>query len=461
MMTTWEAGTAIIGAGQAGVPLARALSDAGQDVTLIERNHPGGSCVNWGCTPSKAVIASARLAAQARRAAEWGVRIPQVGVDFPAVMDRARGLVQTARGELEADLQRRPALRLVHAQARLDGRDGKRFRVVAGEDVVLAERVVLDVGTRSLRPSLPGLDAVPLIHAENWIELRELPRRLVFLGGGTIALEMAQAFRRFGAECAVVQKGPQLTEREDRDVADALREALEREGVEVHLDAEAERAEAVGEGVRLHLRGGAAVEGTHLFLAAGRQPNTDTLDLGSVGVAVSDKGIVPVDERLRTGVDGVWAAGDIRGGAQFTHLAYDDSEVLRPQFLGGDGARTTRRTVPYAIFTEPELGRVGLSETEAERQGIPVRVGRMSMAESGKAKEIGRPEGFIKVLLDPRTGRFLGAAALCAEGAEVVQLFVELMATGATAGDMLRAVHIHPTLAEAAKNAVRSAVGSR
>lgn len=457
-MATWETGTAIIGAGQAGVPLARALADAGQEVALVERSHPGGSCVNWGCTPSKAVIASARLAAQARRAAEWGVRIPAVEVDFPAVMDRARGLVEAARGELAADLRQRRKLRLVHAQARLAGRDGRRFRVVAGDDVVLAEQVVLDVGTRSLRPDLPGLDGLSLIDAENWIHLRELPRHLVFLGGGTIALEMAQAFRRFGAECTVVQKGPQLTEHEDRDVADALREVLVREGVEVHLDAEPVRAEAVGKGARLHLRGGAVVEGTHLFLAAGRQPNTDTLDLGSVGVVTSDKGVVRVDEHLRTGVDGIWAAGDIRGGPQFTHTAYDDSEVLKPQLLGSGTARTTHRTVPYAIFTEPELGRVGLSEAEAEKQGVPVRVGRMSMSESGKAKEIGRPEGFIKVLLDPATGRLLGAAALCAEGAEVVQLFVELMAAGATAQDMLRAVHIHPTLAEAAKNAVRAAV---
>lgn len=494
MATTLEAGTVIIGAGQAGVPLARALSDGGAgatrgNVVLIERDHAGGSCVNWGCTPSKAVIASARLAAQARRAAEWGVRVPRVEVDFLAVMDRARGLVAAARGELDADLRRRrrEALRLVHAEARLDGREhggggggGGRFRVRAttgggdGEHrLVLAERVVLDTGTRSLRPKLPGLDTVPLIDAETWIGLRELPRRLVFLGGGTIALEMAQAFRRFGAECAIVQLGPHLTEREDPDIADALREAMEREGIAVHLDAEAERAEAAGNGVRLHLRGGQVIEGTHLFLAAGRQPNTDALGLDSVaGVRVSDKGIVEVDDLLRTGADGLWAAGDIRGGPQFTHMAYDDSQILIPQFLdeaadaGGDGGggapRTTRhRTVPYAIFTEPELGRVGLSETEAKARGIPVRVGRVDMSESGKAKEIGRPEGFIKVLLDPETDRIVGAAALCADGAEVVQLFVELMAAGATAQTMLDAVHIHPTLAEAAKNAVREAMQPR
>lgn len=385
-----------------------------------------------------------------------GVRIPQVGVDFPAVMDRARGLVAEARGELERDLRQQDGLRLFSAEARLDGRENGRIRVRAGDDLILAERVVLDTGTRSLRPPVEGLDQVPLIDAESWIGLRELPRRLVFLGGGTIALEMAQTFRRFGAEVAIVQQASQLTEREDPDVAEALRQAMLREGIEVHLDARAERAEVAGAGVRLHLRGGVVVEGTHLFLAAGRQPNTDALGLDSVGVRVSDKGIVQVNERLDTGADGIWAAGDIRGGPQFTHAAYDDFRILRSRFLG-DGTETTRRTVPYAIFTEPELGRVGLSETEARAAGEPFRIGRFSMAESGKAREIGRPEGFIKVLIG-QDGRILGAAALCEQGAEIVQLFVQLIAAGATAQSMLDAVHIHPTLAEAAKNAVRAAI---
>ncbi len=389
------------------------------------------------------MIASARLAAQARRAAEWGVRIPHVEVDFAAVMDRARGLVAEARQELERDLQQQDGLRLFRAEARLDGREDGCVRVRAGDDVILAERVVLDTGTRSLRPRVDGLDQVPLIDLESWIGLRELPRRLVFLGGGTIALEMAQAFRRFGAEVAIVEQGSQLTEREDPDVAEALRQAMLREGIEVHLNSRAERAEAAGAGVRLHLHGGAAVEGSHLFLAAGRQPNTDALGLDSVGVRLSDKGIVQVDERLDTGADGIWAAGDIRGGPQFTHTAYDDFRILRSRFLG-DGAETTRRVVPYAIFTEPELGRVGLSETEARAAGNPFRVGRFNMANSGKARELGRPEGFIKVLVG-RDGRIIGAAALCEQGAEVVQLFVQLIAAEGTAREMLEAVHIHPT----------------
>lgn len=224
-MATHEVGTAIIGAGQAGVPLARALSGAGHEVALIERGSLGGSCVNWGCTPSKAVIPSARLAAQARRAAEWGVRIPHVEVDFPAVMDRARGMVAEARGELEQELRRQHHLHLFRADARLDGRGDGRVRVRAGDDVILAERVVLDTGTRSLRPPVEGLDRVPLIDAESWIHLQELPRRLVFLGGGTIALEMAQTFRRFGAEVAIAEQGSQLTEHEDPEVAEALRDA--------------------------------------------------------------------------------------------------------------------------------------------------------------------------------------------------------------------------------------------
>jgi pyruvate/2-oxoglutarate dehydrogenase complex dihydrolipoamide dehydrogenase (E3) component len=454
--------TAIIGGGQAGVPLARALAAAGRGVVLIEREHLGGSCVNFGCTPSKAIIASARLAADVRRAAELGIDVRGFEVDFPAVMDRARGLVAQAKGELDASFADKANPRLLTAHGRLDGREDGYVRIRAGDTLVRAKRLVLDTGTRSVRPSIPGLGQVPVITAETWIALRERPRHVLMLGGSYIGVEMAQAFRRLGCNVTVFEQAGQLAEREDPDVAAVLQAALERDGCRVHVDVAVERIEAVPRGVRIvfakrSLKEGSveghSVEGSHLFLATGRQPNTDDLGLETIGVRMGDHGIVQVDDRLRCNVPGLWAVGDIRGGPAFTHTAYDDFRVLASQFLG-DGSDKNCRIVPYAMFTDPELGRVGLSEVEARKTGRAIRIGRHSMKNSGKARDLGKTDGFIKVVVDDETDTILGAAAVCEQGAELVQLFVELMNTGATVETVRGAVHIHPTLAEAAKNAV-------
>ena len=451
--------TAIIGGGQAGVPLARALAEAGRTVAVVEREHLGGSCVNFGCTPSKALIASARLAADARRGSEYGLRIARVEVDFPAIMSRVRGMVAEAKGSLESSFAKPHQARVVAAHARLDGRQGRHFRLRAGNTLILAERVVLDTGTRSARPPIDGLDSVAFINAENWLDLQDLPRRLILLGGSYIALEMAQAFRRLGAEVVVLQQGKQLAEREDRDVAEALQEALEADGIEVRLGTEVRHVEQPGPGaIRLHLADG-VVEGSHLFVAAGRQPNTDDLGLETVGLKPSHGGMIEVDGRLATQVPGIWAVGDIHGGPAFTHAAYADFRVLQSLFMG-DGSVARPEIIPYAMFTDPELGRVGMSEAEARAAGRSIKVGRWSMAESGKARELGKTAGFIKVLLDAGTDEILGATVLSVDGAEVVQLFVELMNAGGTGRTMLEAVHIHPTLAEAAKNAVVDALGA-
>jgi pyruvate/2-oxoglutarate dehydrogenase complex dihydrolipoamide dehydrogenase (E3) component len=449
--------TAIIGGGQAGVPLARALAGAGRIVALFERAHLGGSCVNFGCTPSKALIASARIAADARHASEWGIRIPTIDVDFAAVMARVRGLVADAKGSLDSSFAGHDNPRVIAAYARLDGRQGDRFRLRAGSDLVLAERVVLDTGTRSAMPPVEGLDRVPFLDAENWLQLDELPRRMMVLGGSYIALEMAQAFRRLGGEVIVLQQGKQLMEREDADVAEAIQQALERDGVEVQLGANVRSVEARKGALALRLADGEA-QGTHLFVATGRKPNTDDLGLDTVGLEPGRNGIIDVDGRLATAVAGIWAVGDIRGGPAFTHTAYADFRVLESLFLG-DGSVERPKIIPYAMFTEPELGRVGLSETQARVAGRAVKVARRDMAESGKARDLGRTAGFIKVVLDAHTDQILGATVLSTEGAEVVQLFVELMNAGSTAQTMLEAVHIHPTLAEAAKNVLVDALG--
>ncbi|MCQ8241136.1 mercuric reductase [Rhizosaccharibacter radicis] len=448
---------AVIGAGQAGTPLARGLAEVGRQVALIERTHLGGSCVNFGCTPSKAMIASARIAADARHAADWGISVGPVRVDFAAVMRRARGMAAASRGELDEALENSANPTLVRAHARLDGREGELFRVRAGDGVILAREVVLDVGTRSLLPPIDGLDGVDPITAENWIDLERLPRHLLVMGGSYIGLELAQAYRRLGAEITVVQNGPRLAEREDEDVSDAIRAILEEEGIRVLCGAEVRRAERTADGVRLVLAD-TVLDGSDLLVAVGRKPNTDTLGLDTVGVRLDDKGLVEVDERLSTSVPGIWAAGDIRGGPAFTHTAYADHSVLMNQ-IAGDRTKTTQgRIVPYAMFLDPELGRVGLSEKEAREKNIDLRIGRREMKNSGKAQELGKDKGFIKVLVDGDSNRLVGAACLCERGSDVVQLFAELMNAGAPAGVMRDAIHIHPTIGEAAKNAVVDAL---
>jgi pyruvate/2-oxoglutarate dehydrogenase complex dihydrolipoamide dehydrogenase (E3) component len=452
-MPSFEVDAAIIGAGQAGVPLARALANAGKQVTLIEAKHLGGSCVNFGCTPSKAMIASARLAAQARRAAEWGLRIAAVEVDFAAVMNRTRSIVRESTDSLDASFKGSENPRLIKAWGRLDGRDGERFRIRAGDDIMLARQVVLDTGNRTVMPGIPGLDQVPCITAETWVGLTKLPEQLIFLGGGTISLEMAQAFRRLGSAVTIIESAPRLAAHEDPEVSQAFYNILISEDIEIHLRAEAERIQATDGKISLHLKGGALVTGSHIFIAAGRRPNTDQLGLETVGVTCSDKGMVEVDKHLRTSTPGIWAAGDIRGGPQFTHTAYDDFGVIEAQMLG-NGGKTTDRIIGYAVFTEPELGRVGMTEAQAREAGHDISIGRYEMKNNGKAREIGYREGFIKVIAETGTNRILGAAVLAADGAETVQLYLELMNAGATTETMLNAVHIHPTFGEAAKNAI-------
>ncbi len=447
--------TAIIGGGQAGVPLSQGLAGKGQRVALVERVHLGGSCVNFGCTPSKALIASAGVAYHAREAGRWGIGVSGVTVDFKAVMDRARGFVADAVQSLDQSFSDGSGPRLIRAHARLDGAAEGWFRIDAGEHVLRARNVVLDTGTRSRMPDIDGLGDVPLITAENWIDRDTLPQRLVMIGGSYLALEFGQAFARLGAEVVVLQNGDHLAGHEDPEVSEAIRGFLSDEGLDIRLGARIERVERTGQGVRVHTQAG-PVDGTHLFVATGRRPNTDDLGLDTVGVDTTEHGTITVDQRLSSSVPGIWAAGDIRGGPAFTHTAYADFAVLQDQ-IAGSRTRTTERVVPYAMFLEPELGRVGMTEAEARKAGHKVRIGRKDMTTSGKAREVGQTAGFIKVVIDAETDLVLGAACLCHNGSEVVQSFIALMNAGATARTMIESVVIHPTIGEAAKNAVVAA----
>jgi len=445
----------VIGGGQAGIPLAHALAQKGKRVALAERENLGGSCVNFGCTPTKAAIASAKLAQMARRAREFGLRIPTVEVDFAAVIERARNLALASRRRLEEGFAGSDNPKLLRGQARLAGRAENAFRVAVGAETIIAGQVVLNTGTRSVIPEIEGLREIAFLDAGNWLKRTELPRHLAMIGGGAIGLEMAQFYRRMGSQVTVIESGDQLAGHEDRDVADALQSLLAAEGIAFRLGTSVKRIERREGGITLRLGGdgSAALDVSHVFVAAGRRPNTGDLGLETVGVAMSEHGIVEADERRATSVPGIWVAGDIRGGPQFTHTAWDDYRVLLSQ-IAGDGKRTTKRIVPYAIFTDPELGRVGLTESQARRGGHAVKIGRFAMKHNGKATEIGESEGFIKVVVDARSHALLGASVLAAEGAELVHCYIDAMNAGASYDVIADAIHIHPTLAEAVQSAV-------
>lgn len=446
----------IIGAGQAGIPLAHALAKAGKRVGLAEREHLGGSCVNFGCTPTKAVISSARMVHQARRAAEFGLRIPTIEVDFQAVLERAKRIVTESRKSLREGLENSDNPKLLCGPARIEGRESNRFRVRINDEALTTKQVVLDTGTRSLIPPIEGLADIDFIHSENWLEKTDLPKHLTIIGGGYIGLEMGQFYRRMGSRVTVIEESSHITGQEDEDVAKELQGLLETDGIEFQLNRQVRRVASFNSRLVLTTEGsdGAQqLEASHVFVATGRKANTDDLGLETIGVGVSDTGIVKANERLETNVKGIWVAGDIRGGPMFTHTSWDDYRVLMSQ-LTGDGSHTTDRVVPYAIFTDPELGRVGTTEREARKSGKKIRVGRYQMKKNGKAREQGDTEGFVKVVVDADTKRILGAAVLAVEGAELVHMYVDVMNAGAPYTVIKDAVHIHPTMAEALQSAL-------
>jgi len=441
--------TLIIGGGQAGVPLAHALAASGQRVAIVERSQLGGSCVNFGCTPTKAAIQSGSLAHQARRGVDYGLRIPSVEVDFPEVLARAKRILEQSRSELEQGLEQSSNPLLLRGTARCAGREGDLFRVEVDGRVLLSAQLVLNTGTRSSVPPIPGLDQLEYLTAENWLAHAELPEHLVMLGGGYIGLEMSQFYRRMGSRVTLIEAAGSVATHEDDDVAEALEQLLRDEGVAVYTNTSVREIRKADGTLTLNveLAGDAQqIEASHIFVATGRRPNTDQLGLDTIGVRVDDKGMIEVDQRLASKVAGVWAAGDIRGGPMFTHTSWDDYRVLQSQLIG-DRKRTTERIVPYAMFTDPQLGRVGLTERDARNAHSELRVGRFPMRQSGKAIAIGETRGFIKVVVDNRD-RLLGAAVLAADGAELVQVYSLLMQADAPVTLILDGLQIHPTLAE-------------
>ena len=453
----------IIGAGQAGVPLARSLAQAGWRTALVEREHVGGTCYNEGCTPTKTMIASARVAHLARRAGDFGVRTGTVDVDMAAVRQRKRDLVESWRTGSERRLRATDNLDLLMAEASFVGPHELAIRPREGSAyVVEAARVFINTGARPAVPSLPGLGSVPFFTSTTIMEVDQVPQHLLILGGGYIAVEFAQMFRRFGSEVTIVQRHGTLLPREDTDVAEAIATILKEDGVKLVLGAvarsvadDAGDAAGMGGGVSLELATAAdtvTLTGSHLLVATGRTPNTEGLNLQAAGLKVDQDGYVPANERLETEVNGIYALGDVKGGPAFTHISYDDYRIIRTNLLEGGSASITGRQVPYTIFMDPQLGRVGLTEREAREKGLDVRVLTMPMSHVARALEVDEFRGFMKAVVDRATDRIVGFAALGIEGGEQMAVIEVAMLGGLTASTLRESVFAHPTLAESLNN---------
>ncbi len=437
----------VIGAGQAGPPMAGRLAAAGKTVAVIERKLVGGTCVNTGCTPTKTLVASAYAAHLARRAHDFGVSAGPVGVDFAAVMARKDTVVGNSRSHLENWLKGMANCSLIEGHARFLSPT----TVQVGDDVLEAGQVFINVGCRAVAPDFPGLDQVRTLNNTTMLELDALPERLVIVGGSYIGLEFAQIFRRFGAEVTVVEKTPRLIGREDPEVSDAIREILEAEGIAIRCDAEcisfACRGADIAVGVNC-TTGEPEVVGSHVLLAVGRRPNTGDLGLEAAGVKLDARGYVVVDDGLRTNVPHIFALGDCNGRGAFTHTAYNDFEIAAANLLDGAGRKVSDRIPVYALYIDPPLGRVGLTEAAARASGHAVRIGRRPMTRVGRAVEKGETLGFMKVVVDRATDAILGAAILGVGGDEAIHGVIEAMAAGVTASAYTRVMAIHPTVSE-------------
>jgi pyruvate/2-oxoglutarate dehydrogenase complex dihydrolipoamide dehydrogenase (E3) component len=443
----------IIGSGQAGKPLAVQLGKAGRKTAIIEKAHVGGTCVNAGCTPTKTMVASARVAYLARRGADYGVRGTVTGVDMVKVRQRKRAIVESFRSGGQNQLEHTENVTLLMGEAHFVDRKVIEVNLNdGGKRQLSAEVIVINAGCRPTQPKLPGLDRVPFLDSTSIMELDQVPEHLLVLGGGYIGLEFGQMFRRFGSRVTVVQRGGQLLGREDADVAEAVLKLIREDGIEVHLEAEAVGVERHSDGaIALRIRtatGEQELSGTHLLVAVGRSPNTDGLGTAAAGVRTDSRGFILVNERLETNMPGIYAAGDVNGGPAFTHISYDDFRILRGNLLENANATTTGRLVPYTVFIDPQLGRVGLSEVEAKAQGRSYQVARIPMTHVARALEVDESRGFMKALVDVKSREIIGCAVLGIEGGEVMAM-LQIAMMGRVPYTALRdGIFAHPTLAE-------------
>ncbi|MCV7280996.1 FAD-containing oxidoreductase [Mycolicibacterium flavescens] len=435
----------IVGAGQAGPPLAGRLTGAGQKVAVIERKLVGGTCVNSGCIPTKTLVASAHAAHLARRGAEYGVSTGEISVDMSKVKARKDTIVLDDRAGVESWLTGMDGATLIRGHARFE--DPHTIRV--DDRVLRAEKIFLNVGGRAVAPDLPGLSDIDYLTNVGILEVDTVPEHLVIIGGSYIALEFAQMYRRFGARVTVIERGPRLTSREDEDVSAAIKEILEAEGIDIVVGASAISFTKRDNGFDVTPREGAApITGSHLLVAVGRTPNTDDLNLEAAGVETDARGYIVVDDQLRTSVDHIWAMGDCNGKGAFTHTSYNDFEIVAANLLDDDPRRVSDRVTTYALYIDPPLGRAGMTEDEVRRSGRKALVGKRPMTRVGRAVEKGETQGFMKVVVDAETEEILGAAILGVGGDEVIHAVLDVMTAKLPYTAISRTMHIHPTVSE-------------
>ncbi len=438
----------IIGAGQAGPPLAGRLTAAGMTVAFVERKLFGGTCVNTGCMPTKTLVASAYAAHLARRAADYGVTLGgEVRIDMARVRARADAVTLRARSGVESWLRGMPGCTVIEGHARFESATVVRV----GDEQLTAPRIFLDVGGRALVPDMPGVGDVPYLTNTSILALDRVPRHLVVVGGSYVGLEFAQMYRRFGAEVTVVEKGPRLIAREDEDISQSVTEILQAEGITVRTSAACIALAPHDDGVAVSVDctdGPPVAVGSDVLLAVGRKPNTDDLSLEKAGIATDTRGYIVVDEALATNVTGIWALGDCNGRGAFTHTAYNDFEIVAANLLDGERREIRQRIPAYALYVDPPLGRVGMTETQARATGRPILVGTRPMSRVGRAIEKDETQGFMKVVVDAGTRKILGAAILGTGGDEAIHGVIDIMNADAPYDVLQRAVPIHPTVSE-------------
>jgi pyruvate/2-oxoglutarate dehydrogenase complex dihydrolipoamide dehydrogenase (E3) component len=447
----------IIGSGQAGGPLATAFATAGRKTAIIERVHVGGTCINEGCTPTKTMVASARVAYLVRRAADYGVHASQPTVNMAEVRQRKRDIVESFRGGSEHRIEAAEGLDLLYGEASFTGQKTLAVTLRTGERRALtAETIIINVGARPSLPPVPGLDGVQTLNSTSIMELDVVPEHLLILGGSYIALEFGQMFRRFGSQVTVIQRSGQLLSREDPDIAEEVAKILGEDGVEILLNTTTLSAAQGSDGsISVQVRtaeGERALTGSHLLVAAGRTPNSDTLNLEAAGVQTDKSGTIVANERLETNVPGIYAVGDVKGGPAFTHISYDDFRILRTNLIEGGSATISGRLVPYTVFIDPQLGRVGLTEQEARAQGRNFRVAKMPMNWVARALEVDESRGIMKAIVDAETKQILGCAILGLEGGELMAIFEVAMMGQVPYPTLQEAIFAHPTLAESLNN---------
>lgn len=441
----------IIGAGQAGGPLATTLAGAGWKTALIEKEHVGGTCVNEGCTPTKTMVASARAAYLARRGADYGVQSGHVTTDMKKVRQRKRDIVESFRKGSQRRIDNSD-VEFVKGTAAFTGQKTIEVQLNGGGDrQITAERIFINTGAEPRIPDIPGLDDVNYLDSTSIMELDHVPDHLLIIGGGYVGLEFGQMFRRFGSQVTIVEQSDQLVSQEDKDIAEAILDILREDCLQVILNAKATQVGSQNGKIQIELDtpdGKKIINGSHMLIAAGRIPSIQGLNLSATGVETDSLGNIKVNERLETNVDGIYALGDVNGGPAFTHISYDDFRIIKNNLLGGEQATVKDRLVPYTIFIDPQLGRIGLNEKQARQKGINYKVAKMPMNHVARALEVDEARGFMKALVDPESSQILGCAVLGIEGGELMAI-LEVAMLGKLPYTVLRdAVFTHPTLAE-------------